>query len=105
MRCYADRDYTVRRRVNSRGREHEIRALECCYCDFVVPRWSTPKPRSSKSGLGRYNRMRGRMVAHLHEHHRNTMEEAEQQWQQVVAELRDQRLQELALDKSTPLVV
>ena len=30
-------------------------------------------PRRSKSGLGRYNRMRGQMVRHLHAEHRDKM--------------------------------
>ena len=69
MRCIADEHYEVI--LNRRG---EIRYLKCAFCIFVISKMRTPKPRSSKSGLGRYNRMRGQMVAHLHDHHRDELE-------------------------------
>jgi hypothetical protein len=43
------------------------------FCDFVVEARYTSKPKSSKSGLGRYNRMRGQIVKHLHEKHRDEL--------------------------------
>ena len=51
-----------------------VQALSCCHCEFFVWRHSVSQPRTSKSGLGRYNRMRGRMVKHLHGSHRSRLE-------------------------------
>lgn len=77
MRCVAGVHYEVaRRQERYRGKYTEsgdIRALFCNFCSFAVYKTLTGKPRSSKSGLGRYNRMRGEMVKHLHEQHREQL--------------------------------
>lgn len=83
MRCIADVHYKVIRRESGRCKwwlpteerkfTGEIVSLDCAYCDFRVLKRHIGKPKSSKSGLGRYNRMRGQMVAHLHEHHREEL--------------------------------
>ena len=51
----------------------EIKALECSFCDFRVLKRNTAKSRTSKSGLGRYNRMRAMMVKHLHDDHKDNL--------------------------------
>ena len=71
MRCVADRDYEVDRYSDRTG--GEISGLRCSYCGYSVRKRSTPMPKGSRSGLGRYNRMRGRLVAHLHEKHREEL--------------------------------
>jgi hypothetical protein len=68
MHCAADTHYTVHRNC-----EGTVVALRCAFCSFSVHRSTTPKPRGSRSGLGRYNRMRGKMVRHLHEAHRQQL--------------------------------
>ncbi|NIN00476.1 MAG: hypothetical protein GTO24_21060 [candidate division Zixibacteria bacterium] len=78
MRCLANIDYhVIRRNENPYWKEPsytgEIVSLDCNYCDFQVTKRGTGKPRSSKSGLGRYNRMRAKIVKHLHEEHRHAM--------------------------------
>lgn len=73
MKCIANRDYTVQR---AGAPPNEIRALWCAYCPYTVSKRTTPKPKNSKSGLGRYNRMRGEMVRHLHAQHRAELEAA-----------------------------
>lgn len=73
MRCVADVHYDVVRRGFEYG--GEISGLACKFCDFYVSKLDTQQSRSSKSGLGRYNRMRGRMVAHLHAEHRDQLME------------------------------
>jgi hypothetical protein len=52
---------------------NHITGLKCLApeCSYSVSSLMVPKPMSSKSGLGRYNRMRGRMVSHWHKVHRN----------------------------------
>lgn len=88
MRCIADVHYEVVRESTARYWQEPndygpIKALRCLFCDFTVETRRTGKPRSSKSGLGKYNRMRGRMVAHLHEHHRDELEAtAKKPWYQ-----------------------
>jgi len=82
MKCVADRDYFVNRHSDRHGCEGEIRSLSCAYCVFAVLKRSTPKPRTSSSGLGRYNRMRAAMVRHLHEMHRNELEAAQKEGSQ-----------------------
>lgn len=79
MRCIADVHYNVVRESTAKWwQDHDdydgpIKALRCKFCDFEVLKRYTGKPRSSKSGLGRYNRMRGQMVRHLHEEHREAL--------------------------------
>lgn len=68
MRCIADVHYEVLKDYND-----EIKALCCKFCPFSVLKCNVPKPRSSKSGRGRYNRMRGMMVRHLHAEHRDQL--------------------------------
>lgn len=88
MRCIADEHYKVIRKSTARyWREPndygEITALQCMFCDFAVETRHIGKPRSSKSGLGRYNRMRGQMVKHLHAEHRDELEAtAKKPWYQ-----------------------
>lgn len=76
MRCVADLHYQVLRRRTKLGFQGDVRALRCCFCPYTVSKSHTPQPRSSRSGLGRYNQMRGKMVAHLHKHHRNELQPA-----------------------------
>lgn len=47
-----------------------IIGLRCRFCGLTVYRQQVGQPRTSKSGLGRYNRMRGIIVKHIHEAHR-----------------------------------
>jgi len=79
MQCLANRDYIIRRASTAHYWQApndfgEIISLDCAYCDFRVLKRYTPKPRTSTSGLGRYNRMRAAMVHHLHETHRDKLE-------------------------------
>lgn len=86
MKCVADRDYKVVRRDDPYN--DEILALECAYCKtFRVSKRLTPQPRTSTSGLGRYNRMRGQIVAHLHAEHRAELEAANEQTRAAWAEV------------------
>ena len=78
MRTFTGLDYEVKRRKTSRYWEEprftgDILSLDCAYCDFQIRKKNVAQPRRSKSGLGRYNRMRGKMVTHLHENHRDEM--------------------------------
>lgn len=82
MKCQADRDYLVVKYERKHPRRGEIKLLACAYCDFSVWRIETPLPQrtrllggglSGRSGLGRYNRMRGRIVRHLHAEHRDKL--------------------------------
>lgn len=75
MRCIAGKHYDVIRHSGYyTACAGEIKELACKFCDFCVSKIGTQQPRSSKSGRGRYNRMRGIMVAHLHECHRDRLE-------------------------------
>lgn len=74
MKCVADIHYDVVRRPEW---PWEIKGLYCNFCQFSVSKTATPKPRGTSSGLGRYNRMRGKMVRHLHQYHRNELEQAQ----------------------------
>ena len=49
-----------------------IKNLYCKHCDFIVwrPLYRVGK---SRSGMGKYNRMRGEMVKHLHAEHRHLL--------------------------------
>ena len=47
---------------------HVIEKLSCKFCSFTVTKLNTPKPSSSHSGLGWYNRARAKMIRHLHTH-------------------------------------
>jgi hypothetical protein len=81
MKCLAGEHYHVKRRSTANWWEPsndfgEIISIDCAFCDFRVLKRSTPKPAGSKSGLGRYNRMRGIMVAHLHSRHRRELEKS-----------------------------
>jgi len=74
MKCLADKHYHVRRASTARWWEPsndlgEIISLDCAFCDFKVLKRNTPKPHGSTSGLGCYNRMRAKMIAHLHADH------------------------------------
>lgn len=75
MKCIAGKHYDVIRYSEHRAaRAGEIKELACKFCDFCVSKIGTQQPRSSKSGRGKYNRMRGIMVAHLHKYHRDRLE-------------------------------
>lgn len=83
MRCVADKHYKVVRKNTAAYWQEpndfgEIKSLDCMFCDFTVETRRTGKPKSSKSGLGKYNRMRGRMVKHLHEKHRDELGQYEE---------------------------
>jgi len=80
MRCESGTHYVVIRHSTARWWQEPndhgpIKALKCKFCHFEVLKRYTGKPKSSKSGLGRYNRMRGQMVKHLHEKHREALTE------------------------------
>ncbi len=62
----ADTHYSVRR---GGGWPSVITALICTQCSYSVSRYEVSQPVTSKSGLGRYNRMRARMVRHWHKYH------------------------------------
>lgn len=84
MRCVADVHYEVVRESTARWWQERndqgpIRSLRCKFCDFEILKRGVGKPRSSKSGLGRYNRMRGQMVKHLHESHCEMLEGAREE--------------------------
>jgi hypothetical protein len=74
MNCQADVHYEVVRRPPKYG---DIVGLACKFCSFYVRKYDVPAPKTSHSGLGKYNRMRARMVKHLHEKHRDQLEEQE----------------------------
>lgn len=81
MRTLSNLDYKVTRKNTARYWEEprfsgDIISLDCAYCDFQIRKRSVAMPRKSKSGLGRYNRMRSYMIKHLHEEHRDEMLEA-----------------------------
>ncbi len=71
MICRADQHYKVERG----GPEGHVQRLRCMQCDFSVsrsevsgaaaPGWSG----RTTSGAPRYNRMRARMVKHIHASH------------------------------------
>lgn len=78
MRCIAGVHYQVVRESTARHwqkpNDHgPIKALRCMFCDFKILKRHTRQPKTSSSGLGRYNRMRGAMVKHLHEAHRDEL--------------------------------
>lgn len=78
MRTFSNLDYKVIRQNDARYWEEprftgDIVSLDCAYCDFKIIKRHVSQPRKSKSGLGRYNRMRSMMVKHLHQHHRDDM--------------------------------
>jgi len=78
MNCRSGQHYTVTRGNTARWWEEPndygpIVSLDCAFCDFKVLTRHTRKPRTSKSGLGRYNRMRAAMVKHLHQEHRDEL--------------------------------
>lgn len=63
----ADEHYDVVRFPPSWARRNEVRFLRCRCCGFKVE--VVPLRRvGDKSGQGRYNRARGRMVLHYREH-------------------------------------
>lgn len=70
MQCIADTHYEV---IRQRRYPYAIKHLACKFCIFTVSKRRTPMPRGTSSGLGRYNRMRAKMVAHLHECHRDKL--------------------------------
>ena len=74
MKCIADVHYTVERYPDHAAQAGEIRSLTCAFCEFSILKNNVAKPPTSKSGLGRYSRMRGKMVAHLHKYHREELE-------------------------------
>ena len=51
-----------------RNRYDEIIGLTCTHCVFTVSRYEYLKG-TDRSGLPRYNRMRGKIVKHLHDEH------------------------------------
>lgn len=62
----ADEHYNVRRHPVDKT----ITALVCCQCDFTVARHEfRRKATDGKCGFPIYNRMRGRMVQHVHSCH------------------------------------
>lgn len=74
VRCVAGVHYDVVRESTARWWQEPndhgpIKSLRCKFCDFEILKRSTRQPKTSTSGLGRYNRMRGVMVKHLHEKH------------------------------------
>ena len=80
MRCMADKHYYVKRhwadyqpywKRDGQEPDGDIRALGCAFCDFEVRKQSVAL--KARTGLGRYNVMRGYMVAHLHEFHRDKL--------------------------------
>jgi len=79
MRCQANQDYIVKRASTAHWWEEpdnfgDIVSLDCAYCEFRVLKRYTRQPRTSKSGLGRYNRMRAAMIHHLHVKHRERLD-------------------------------
>ena len=58
----------------SRSRWGDVQSLDCAHCSFRQGRF-VGQPRTSRSGLGRYNRMLGHMRKHLHEAHRANLAE------------------------------
>lgn len=80
MNCISDVHYAVRRASTAHywqpANDHgPVLSLDCAFCDYRVLKRYTPQPRTSTSGLGRYNRMRAAMVAHLHEYHRKELKQ------------------------------
>lgn len=84
MKCISDIHYMVVRGWSDwqrsrwwdadRGEPNgDIEFLDCAFCEFRVAKRYTRKPRTSKSGLGRYNIMRAAMVKHLHAKHRERL--------------------------------
>lgn len=84
MKCISDTHYKVAREWDAwqrsrwwsadRGEPNgDILSLDCAFCEFRVLKRYTRKPRTSKSGMGRYNLMRAAMVKHLHAEHRKQL--------------------------------
>jgi len=65
------RDYGI----TTRRVDGVISNLNCHFCDFIVWR-PIYNPGHSRSGLGKFNRMRGAMVKHLHAEHRGKLDTA-----------------------------
>ena len=81
MKTIAGIHYEVIRKNTMRYWEEPMYAgdivkIDCSFCDFEIRKNHVRKPRTSRSGLGRYNRMRGIIVKHLHEKHRELLSEA-----------------------------
>lgn len=86
MKCVSDIHYKVTREWSRWQKAHwwndareephgDLKSLNCAFCDFKVLKRYIRKPRTSTSGLGRYNVMRGAMIKHLHERHRDQLDE------------------------------
>lgn len=78
MRCVVGIHYDVIRENTARywqpPNDHgPIKSLQCKFCDFEILKRRVGQPKTSTSGLGRYNRMRGEMVRYLHEEHRDEL--------------------------------
>jgi hypothetical protein len=70
MKLTADTHYFVKRQDRYFGDScGDIIALRCAFCDYSANRVSFSKG-ASKSGQGRYNKMRAAMVKHIHAEHR-----------------------------------
>ena len=61
--------------ITNRRADGAISNLYCHFCDFIVWR-PTYNPGHSRSRLGKFNRMRGAMVKHLHAEHRDKLDTA-----------------------------
>ena len=71
MICKANEHYDVER---ARGGMGHVSALRCARCGFSVSRSevsgaNAPGWTGGRSGTPRYNRMRARMVKHIHDKH------------------------------------
>lgn len=97
MRTMADIHYTVIREWSQSQRSRwwvedkgepigSIKALRCTFCDFQVLKKRVRQPRTSKSGLGRYNRMRALMVQHLHAEHRDELDKLAERVSKIAPE-------------------
>lgn len=72
MTCRADVHYTIHR-----GGWHgdgDITHLSCCFCDRFSVYKGEPGMKRGSADLGFYNRMRAKMVKHLHDEHREQLE-------------------------------
>jgi hypothetical protein len=69
LKVVADRDFTVHRR----GGHSEITHLSCAHCTTFAVYKSEPGMKLHSADRGFYNRMRAKMVKHLHSEHREQL--------------------------------
>ena len=71
MNCVADKHYTIHRSGWSGG--GDITHITCAFCENFAVHKNDPGMKRNSADLGFYNRMRAKMVKHLHAEHRASL--------------------------------